>query len=93
MLLSILGKVIISLAYAAVYLHASEIFPTEIRSVGLGTAATIESVGATLAPTVGGLLVLEIVLSFRIARTHVSKKQKSIDFHIVPNLRLFFIHM
>jgi OCT family organic cation transporter-like MFS transporter 4/5 len=66
MLLSLLGKVIITLAYAVVYFHGSEIFPTEIRSVGLGTASTIESIGAALAPAVGGLLVLKIALSFRI---------------------------
>ena len=57
MLLSILGKTFITMAYTTVYLHGSEVFPTEIRSVGLGAASTVESIGAMLAPAIGGLLV------------------------------------
>jgi len=57
MLLSLLGKTLITLAYAVVYLHGSEIFPTEVRNVGLGVASTIEGIGAMVAPPIGGPMV------------------------------------
>ena len=59
MLLSLLGKILITFAYAVVYLHGSEIFPTEVRNVGLGAASTIEGIGAMVAPPIGGPMVTD----------------------------------
>ena len=51
------GKAFITLAYNIAYLYGSEIFPTEVRSVGIGVAAVMEDVGAFVAPLVAGPLV------------------------------------
>jgi len=57
MFLSLLAKAFISLAYAVVYLYGSEVFPTEIRNIGMGIASLLEGLGWLLAPSAGGYLV------------------------------------
>jgi len=52
------GKAFITMAYNIAYLYGSEIFPTEVRSVGIGVAAVMEDVGAFVAPLIAGPLVL-----------------------------------
>jgi len=54
---AMLGKAFISFAYSVVYVYASEIFPTEIRNVGVGTAAMCGRVSSMAASYVGGPLV------------------------------------
>jgi len=51
------GKAFISFAYSVVYVYASEIFPTEIRNVGVGTAAMCGRISSMAASYVGGPLV------------------------------------
>jgi len=54
------GKAFISFAYSVVYVYASEIFPTEIRNIGVGTAAMCGRVSSMAASYVGGPLVRSI---------------------------------
>lgn len=51
-LLFLCGKLGVTAAFGVVYVHTSEMFPTIIRSGGVGSASTIARVGALLAPFV-----------------------------------------
>jgi len=64
------GKAFITMAYNIAYLYGSEIFPTEVRNIGIGVAAVMEDIGAFVAPLVAGPLVL--VLSILIVMTIIS---------------------
>jgi len=50
--LSLFGKLVIGGAYALVYLYATELTPTLLRTYGLGTASTVGRVGSILAPVI-----------------------------------------
>lgn len=50
MTMSLLSKVSISAAYQIVYLHATEVFPTEVRVRGLGTSSMASKIGSVSAP-------------------------------------------
>ena len=56
-ILSLIGKGLISLAYAIVYVYASEIFPTEVRNVGVGTVVMFARISSMSSHYVGGPLV------------------------------------
>ena len=55
--LSLLGKALVCIAFAVVYVHSSELFPTEVRNVGLGTASMCARISSLAASYVGGPLV------------------------------------
>jgi len=55
--LSILGKALVCIAFSVVYVHSSELFPTEVRNVGVGTASMCARVSSLAASFVGGPLV------------------------------------
>jgi len=55
--LSIVGKALISISFAVVYIHASELFPTEIRNVGIGTASMCARISSMTASYAGKPLV------------------------------------
>ena len=55
--LSMCGKMFISAAYSIVYVFASEIFPTEIRNIGMGTGNMCSRISSMAAAYVGGPLV------------------------------------
>ncbi|GAB6030972.1 hypothetical protein CHUAL_007795 [Chamberlinius hualienensis] len=48
--LAISGKFFINIAYAILYLYATEIFPTGNRNVALGTSSMCADIGSTSAP-------------------------------------------
>lgn len=48
-----LGKLGIIGVFGIIYLHAAEIFPTVLRSTGLGTSSICGRIGSMLAPIVG----------------------------------------
>ena len=62
MTMSLLGKAFITLAYSVVYVYGSEIFPTEVRNIGVGASSMFECIGGLVAPTIGGILVYIIIM-------------------------------
>ncbi|GAB6030974.1 hypothetical protein CHUAL_007797 [Chamberlinius hualienensis] len=54
--LAISGKFFINIAYAIMYLYATEIFPTGNRNVALGTSSMCARVGSTIAPYIVQLM-------------------------------------
>jgi len=54
---SMLGKSLICIAYSVVYVFGNEIFPTEVRNVGVGTAIMCSHVTSMTAAYVGGPMV------------------------------------
>ncbi|KAF2345641.1 Major facilitator sugar transporter-like [Trinorchestia longiramus] len=50
--MSLLGKFGAAAAFAIVYVYASEIFPTDLRGVGVGCCSMFARVGGTLAPLI-----------------------------------------
>ena len=52
-----LGKLFISITFAVVYVHASELIPTEVRNVGVGSASMCARISSMAAAYVGGPLV------------------------------------
>ena len=61
---SILGKSLICISYSVVYVFGNEIFPTEVRNVGVGTAIMGSHVTSMTAAYVGGPMVREFLLSY-----------------------------
>ncbi|XP_047482516.1 organic cation transporter protein-like [Penaeus chinensis] len=50
MVFTMVGKMAITAAYQIIYLYASEVFPTEVRQRGMGTATMVAKVGSVAAP-------------------------------------------
>ena len=48
--LSMVGKLAITCSYGIVYIFTAEVFPTEIRSAGMGGASMCARVGGMLCP-------------------------------------------
>jgi len=57
---AMLGKTLICITYSVLYVFANELFPTEIRNVGVGTASMCARLSSMSASFVGGPLVSEI---------------------------------
>jgi len=54
---AMLGKGLISIAFCCIYVFANEIFPTEVRNVGVGAAVMFGGVSNMAAAYFGGPLV------------------------------------
>lgn len=61
---SMLGKSLICIAYSVVYVFGNEIFPTEVRNVGVGTAIMGSHVTSMTAAYVGGPMVCDFILTY-----------------------------
>ena len=92
--LGILGKGCITASFALVYFYTAEIYPTNMRSVGLGTCSTFARVGAIIAPFVaefkgfgesgpliicGAVSLLAGVLALDLPETHKKDLPETID--------------
>ena len=53
--LSCLGKLGTSAAFALIYLYSAEMFPTEVRNTSLGTCSMVARLGGFLAPYIASL--------------------------------------
>jgi MFS family permease len=60
--LALFGKLVIGGAYSLVYLYATEVMPTLLRTYGLGTASMVGRLGSIAAPYVVDLLVCDSYL-------------------------------
>ena len=54
---AMLGKTLICITYSVLYVFANELFPTEVRNVGVGTASMCARLSSMSASFVGGPLV------------------------------------
>jgi len=54
---AMLGKGLISVTFCCIYVFASEIFPTEVRNVGVGAAVMFGGISNMAAAYFGGPLV------------------------------------
>jgi len=54
---AMLGKLFISVTFSCIYVYSSELFPTEVRNVGLGTASMCARISSMASSYVGGPLV------------------------------------
>src|SRR5699024_5664640 len=51
------GKFCISASYSVLFVYTAELFPTVIRTIGLGSSSIVARVGAILAPFINDLSV------------------------------------
>src|SRR6218665_2547185 len=68
--MAMVGKAFVTITFSVVYVHSSELFPTEIRHVGLGTASMWARVGSMIAPYMGAPLVSHSCLSVCLSGSH-----------------------
>lgn len=50
MFVALLGRLCVSSVFVAVIIHCSELFPTVIRNIAIGSSSTCAHIGSTLAP-------------------------------------------
>ena len=55
--MALVGKACVSVVHSVMYVYTSEIYPTEVRSVGLSTATVCARISGILAAYCGGPMV------------------------------------
>jgi OCT family organic cation transporter-like MFS transporter 4/5 len=50
LVLALIGRFCISVAFSILYIHSAEIFPTVLRNAGLGGASVFAGIGSMTAP-------------------------------------------
>ena len=60
--LALVGKAGAAMAFTDIYIYTSELVPTEVRNIGIGTASFCARISGMAAPYVGGILVRNIPL-------------------------------
>lgn len=63
-LLSLVGKIGTSAAFATIFLYSAELFPTVIRNSGLGIANFCARTGGMIAPYIPDLVLLSLYFNF-----------------------------
>ena len=53
---AMIGKMCISGSFAIIYLYSAELFPTCVRSIGIGTGSTCARIGGLIAPFLAELV-------------------------------------
>jgi len=66
LILSLLGKAASSIVFLTVYLYTAEVYPTQVRGLGLALTATAARIGGFIAPFIAGLGVRDPSLPFLI---------------------------
>lgn len=61
-----LAKFFINMAFSAIYVYSSELFPTVIRNIGMGTSSAAARIGSISAPYVVWLVRFHILLPYSI---------------------------
>ncbi|KAL9983938.1 hypothetical protein ACROYT_G006187 [Oculina patagonica] len=60
------AKFFINMAYSSIYVYSSELFPTVIRNIGMGTSSAAARIGSMSAPYVVWLVRYNILLPYSI---------------------------
>ena len=60
---TMVAKAFVSVSYSSVYVYTSELYPTEVRNIGAGTALMCANISGMIAPYVGGPLVSGAILA------------------------------
>ena len=55
--MALIGKAGATMGFSGIYLYSSELYPTDVRNVGLGTSSVCARVSGMIAPYVGGPMV------------------------------------
>ncbi len=55
MLMAMVGKMAITMSFALVYVHTTEIYPTVMRNSGLATSSCVARIGSALAPYISSI--------------------------------------
>ena len=55
--LSMVGKFFVTMAFSGIYLWTSEVMPTEVRNIGMGSCSMFARISGIIAPFIGGPLV------------------------------------
>lgn len=63
--IAMLGRFGVSAAYAIIGLYTTELFPTEVRSSGIGVSSMIGHIGSMIAPFAVDFLVNIVIFLFR----------------------------
>ena len=57
---AMLGKLFISMTFSCIYVYSSELFPTEVRNVGMGTASMCARISSMASSYAGRPLVSDV---------------------------------
>ena len=55
--MALIGKAGATMGFSGIYLYSSELYPIDVRNVGLGTSSVCARVSGMIAPYVGGPMV------------------------------------
>ena len=56
------GKLCITASYAIIYVLTTEIFPTVVRNVGVGSSSMVARIGGALAPYINLLVCIYLMV-------------------------------
>lgn len=62
----VVAKFFINMSFSSIYVYSSELFPTVIRSLGVGTSSAAARIGSMSAPYINWLISVHIVLPYTI---------------------------
>ena len=54
---AMVAKAFVTIGFNSIYVYTSELFPTEVRSIGVGTASMCARISGMIAPYLGSTLV------------------------------------